>query len=604
MRLQSLLPQVVKPGTALHGALRESYLAVRERHRVWDQARRLRGVTFTDIHNRKQWLALLAALDCAAWSGDVVSDPVGYVLDAYFARHAEYPSGLSDGAEGAFALALYAELAPEDAARVRAVFDNPPGAQVQQHYDYDPREREQHPLALTAVGRLAHVRWLLYPLQRARRGIDARHVTWFALQCAEDPTAGIAPTYVRNPAWQAKVPDGLATGRTALVAYAASQGVRLDGAQLLPVDVRWRSFGRDPVDGVNVMGYLTMVAGLGVSTRNTVQALKLAGYGVSERDIRNTIEPEAPILKMGLEAYPVTLVHLTPGYWTQAAHRRTGLWRRGRVYRIGVWYWELEEAPAEWRHQCDYLDEVWGPTRFIADCLRKVMHVPVVDMMPGIELPRFVPRARAQLGVPEDRFVFLYMFDMNSTFARKNPLAVIRAYREAFAATEPVHVVIKVINAQSDMASFERLKREAAKGGVTILNERLSRPDVYALVDACDAYVSLHRSEGYGMTLAEAMGLGKPTIGTGYSGNLDFMDDTTSKLVGYRKVAIEHDVGPFRKGQVWTEPDVHDAARCMRWVYDNPAEARAMGERAREHIARVTSLEAYGERIRRRLSEL
>ncbi len=215
-----------------------------------------------------------------------------------------------------------------------------------------------------------------------------------------------------------------------------------------------------------------------------------------------------------------------------------------------------------------------------------------------------VPRARAQLGVPEDRFVFLYMFDMYSTFARKNPLAVISAYREAFTPSEPVHVVIKVNNAQGDVASFELLKREAAKGGVTILSERLSRPDVYALVDACDAYVSLHRSEGYGLSLAEAMGLGKPTIGTGYSGNLDFMDDTTAMLVGYRKVAIERDVGPYLKGQVWTEPDVNDAARCMRWVYDHPVEARAMGERAREHITRVTSLEAYGERIRRRLSEI
>ena len=159
-------------------------------------------------------------------------------------------------------------------------------------------------------------------------------------------------------------------------------------------------------------------------------------------------------------------------------------------------------------------------------------------------------------------------------------------------------------NAHGDAASLDILEREAQLGGVTLLTERLARPDVYALVDACDAYVSLHRSEGYGLSMAEAMGLGKPTIGTGYSGNLDFMDDSNAKLVSYRKVPIERDVGPYRKGQLWTEPDVSDAARCMRWVYDNPAEARAMGERARAHITQLTSLEAYGERMRRRLNEL
>jgi len=220
-------------------------------------------------------------------------------------------------------------------------------------------------------------------------------------------------------------------------------------------------------------------------------------------------------------------------------------------------------------------------------------------MMPGIELPRFVPRARAQLGVPEDRFVFLYMFDMYSTFARKNPLAVIRAYREAFAPSEPVHVVIKVNNAQGDVASFELLKREAAKGGVTILSERLSRPDVYALVDACDAYVSLHRSEGYGLSLAEAMGLGKPTIGTGYSGNLDFMDDDCAALIDAELVPVEHGEGVYASSARWADPDLDQAAAWMRRLVDEPALAAHLGAAGRAKMERQPSAADTGRRIAR-----
>ena len=119
----------------------------------------------------------------------------------------------------------------------------------------------------------------------------------------------------------------------------------------------------------------------------------------------------------------------------------------------------------------------------------------------------------------------------------------------------------------------------------------------------CDSYVSLHRSEGFGLTLAEAMALGKPVIATGYSGNLDFMDADTSHLVDYQLVPVR-DGGPFYRGGRWAEPSIAHAAQVMRQVVDRPAEAHALGERARESVGELLSLEAAGRRMSRRLDEL
>src|SRR5262249_46259940 len=129
----------------------------------------------------------------------------------------------------------------------------------------------------------------------------------------------------------------------------------------------------------------------------------------------------------------------------------------------------------------------------------------------------------------------------------------------------------------------------------------MSREEVYALLNACDCYVSLHRSEGFGLTMAEAMLLGKPVIATGYSGNLDFMTPTNSLLVGYDRVPITRELPIYRKGPVWAEPSVDEAARAMRWVYEHPAAARALGLRARADVSRLLSLQTAGQRMARRL---
>jgi glycosyltransferase involved in cell wall biosynthesis len=132
----------------------------------------------------------------------------------------------------------------------------------------------------------------------------------------------------------------------------------------------------------------------------------------------------------------------------------------------------------------------------------------------------------------------------------------------------------------------------------------MPRDEVYALTKACDCYVSLHRSEGYGLTMAEAMSFGKPTIATGYSGNVDFMTPDNSLLVPYQLIPLQRDYAVYRKGSLWADPSIPDAADALRWVFDHQAEAAAMGERGRRHVEELLSLAEYGRRMQHRLEEL
>jgi glycosyltransferase involved in cell wall biosynthesis len=190
---------------------------------------------------------------------------------------------------------------------------------------------------------------------------------------------------------------------------------------------------------------------------------------------------------------------------------------------------------------------------------------------------------------------------MCSIMARKNPLGLIRAYRRAFRADDRVGLAIKVSRGSFDPAGLAGLNEAAADAGVTVIDRVMSRQESYALLDCCDCYASLHRSEGFGLTLAEAMLLGKPVLATGYSGNLDFMTPANSLLVGYERVPIREDLPFYRRGAVWAEPSVGQAAEAMRWAYEHPAEARALGGRAREEARRVLSLDAAGRRMAERL---
>jgi hypothetical protein len=215
------------------------------------------------------------------------------------------------------------------------------------------------------------------------------------------------------------------------------------------------------------------------------------------------------------------------------------------------------------------------------------------------------PLRRAPLGLGEADFVFLFMFDYNSVFERKNPLGAIDAFARAFPAGSGAKLVIKAINGEHDARNRERLRRAAAAHpDVVLLEGHMSAQDNHALIAACDCYVSLHRSEGFALTPAEAMALGKPVIATAYSGNLEYMTHSNSYLVDYEMTPIGPGNAPYPPEGEWAQPNMEHAAALMGEVFADQASSAARGARAAADVARTHSLQTAGRSMRRRLEGL
>ncbi len=237
--------------------------------------------------------------------------------------------------------------------------------------------------------------------------------------------------------------------------------------------------------------------------------------------------------------------------------------------------------PPEWRPALACVNEVWVPSRFTAAALEPLLpgRVRVVPPPLGIVPPVASALDRAAFGLPEDAVVVLVSFNLASSFTRKNPFAAVAAFRGAFGDRLDRILVLKVGHPEHAPADFARLAQMARAPNILLDTRVLAPDDRHALTACADIVLSLHRGEGFGLVLAEAMLLGKPVIATGWSGNTDFMDNTNAALVGYRLVPARDDRSVYRG--LWAEPDVAEAAMLLRRFADDPVLRRHIGERAR-----------------------
>lgn len=357
--------------------------------------------------------------------------------------------------------------------------------------------------------------------------------------------------------------------------------------------------------GVNVVGHFRSEKGVGEGARSDVRALQAAGVPIVLNDApdsgsQNSISP--PIAFSAENPHPINLVHFNPDQLPQFAARVGENYFRGK-YNIGFWAWELSRMPAEWVGGFERFQEIWVPSSFTLDAIAMESPVPV-EKMPHC-LPAKMPLAswtRAKIGLDRNAFVFLFIFDFHSSLDRKNPMGLIRAFKSAFKRSDKAVLVLKT--SHSSPADIAGLKREAGRPNIRIVDQVMDRAGVNRMIDLCDCYVSLHRSEGFGLTMAEAMALGKPVIATGYSGNLDFMTNANSFLVDFTLTRVARDLGSYRKGGQWADPKLDHAASLMRQVYRDRDAARAVGLRAKRDVRRELNPTTIGARMRQRLESI
>jgi glycosyltransferase involved in cell wall biosynthesis len=393
---------------------------------------------------------------------------------------------------------------------------------------------------------------------------------------------------------QRERPPSRRRGNTGASRRAARAGSRADGP------------------AVRLTGYLGHTLGLGAAARGYVEALGAAGVPVTTVSVplHHLALPVALADEYGRHGFE-DLVHDGHHGFEIVAVNADELpdfvARLGEDYfegpRIGIWGWETTAIPERWQHAFSLVQEIWVYSRFMAENIGAVAPVPVIALPPPVTRPEQAATP-ARLGVPEG-FLFLFVFDYLSTIQRKNPVGLIEAFKLAFAPGEGPQLLIKTINAPLRPLAEEAVLAAAyGRPDIRLLDRSLTGAELAGVMAACDCYASLHRAEGFGLTLAEAMALGKPVIGTGYSGNVDFMTSENSYLVDYTIGRVGPDCEIYPPEGEWAQPSVEHAAELMRRVWTEPTEAAAKGERAQADVSRLLSPAVTGKNMRDRLEQL
>jgi glycosyltransferase involved in cell wall biosynthesis len=349
--------------------------------------------------------------------------------------------------------------------------------------------------------------------------------------------------------------------------------------------------------GLNVVGYVARDTGVGESARlcrNACERVVLPSHVI---DVDGSAVAQPAV-------YRASIHHVNADQILGIYDRFLDVFHAGS-YNIGCWHWELPDLPDHWIASAAPLDEIWAPSLFVQSAVSRKLKIPVIHMPHGIEVTSLEVCSPQELGVPPGRFTFLCMFDLDSVGQRKNPLGAVHAFRRAFPQEGGPALLVKAGHRDHHPKEYAELE-ERLRGvpNVHLTDQMLPRARVNGLLAACDGIVSLHRSEGFGLILAEAMALGKPVVATGWSGNMDFMNARNSCPVDYELVTLDRSYAYYQEGQQWAEADLDHAAHLLRRIYEDAEYRTQIGNAARETIRTQFSPMAAGQRYQRRLQSL
>ncbi len=462
------------------------------------------------------------------------------------------------------------------------------------------------PLALTPAGARDFIVWC--GQHGASWGATVASAIASLRKLHREPDYGLALSYRFRPTWQRDYPTALSQNGWPSFLAAVAKQTGCNG--------RWLRSSQCPSDmplsvaepgGVNLIAAWRYVSGLQEEATQFRRALEAANRPLALR-----ATPSPP--RMGshaergyedFEQHAITIVKAGAMEPFDATFIHSGLYPRMGVYRIAAWSWELEQFPKQQLATATLANEFWTPSEFSAMGLRAVVQDrPVVVMPPAVTVPAVQPLPRSKVNAADDQTLFLFTFDLSSVLERKNPLGLLAAFRQAFTTSRDAKLLLKINRADAFPEQFARIQEAAVGLNVEFLTGVWPRQHLMELFAACDCFVSLHRSEGFGYTLAEAMLLGKPVIATDYSATAEFLTADTGLSVGFKFVELKEDYGPYKAGNVWAEPEIPHAAERMHWVHSHREEARQIGTRAAAAVAERFSVEAFKQRLLNRLKQI
>lgn len=359
--------------------------------------------------------------------------------------------------------------------------------------------------------------------------------------------------------------------------------------------------------GINLIGNIKADTGIGQGCRLLANLFEKAGiaFGIyyydtvsSATNIDTTwdgkISDKLP--------YGINLVSINPNDIGMAYRQLDrDVWKYH--YNIAFWAWELEEFPDEWVPCMNLFHEIWAPSEFVCEAIRKKTSKPVRALPFAVTAEANEDCGREYFHLPEDKFLFYMMYDSASVMERKNPKSVIKAFQMAFdKSNQDVGLVIKM---KSNSETEEAYLRKELEGytNVYFIKKVLTKPQVDSLIKCVDVLVSLHRSEGFGLPLAEAMLIGTPVIATNWSANTEFMNSDVACMVDYKLVTLTEDIGPFKKGQRWADADIQQAAAYMQELYEK-REKDVLSKKAAESIKRTNGEERISRILQKYMNEI
>ncbi|BAQ61444.1 glycosyltransferase [Geminocystis sp. NIES-3708] len=362
---------------------------------------------------------------------------------------------------------------------------------------------------------------------------------------------------------------------------------------------------------INVIGYLKTETGVGQAGRMVINSLQsvninVKGYHIDNNFVRQNDFQVRDLLVSKINS-PIHIYKVNADQ-LGIVQQEVKNYRNKPDFTINMPAWELSKFPQEWVANYGNIDEVWVESKFVQVALQAKLSLPVLFMPPAVVIGNVKAVNREYFNLPKDRFLFHFNFDFASFSSRKNPEAVITAYRKAFRHQKSdisTGLVIKTRGYDPDNKNYQKLLEIIEEeDDIIVINEYLNHSEVMALMNCCDCYVSLHCSEGFGYTLAEAMLLGKPVIATNYSGNCDFINQETGFPVDYKLVSLKPDEYPFAQGQKWAKPDLNHAAWIMQKIVENHSETQNIALAGQNKIAVDYSPINAGKRYIKRLQKL